>query len=333
MSSGASALGTLLVQRLDAVLGTTMAQHANLLTGARADAVARATQTARITRTQNATHTDVRHSVERVAQQTDPRAAVRDPHAPAIAGQTVPPTPSAPTQLGNVARLILTLLAQFPERSPSVVSHQPLWHAAPDSQQAPPSVTQLAHSLNQTLTTSGMFYESHLADLAFGQRSAEQLDKEPQAHLPHPAQTRAEQAVPLPQAEAAWLVRQQLEVLAYQMFNWQGEAWPGAPMDWAVCRHRDADHGEADADTDADTGTDDGATDTPDWSTQLSLELPHLGSVYARLSLTGQTLSIQLSAPDCADLLHTHEADLRAGYAAQGLSLRALAVDTRIDEP
>ncbi|MFU2071477.1 flagellar hook-length control protein FliK, partial [Bordetella hinzii] len=38
MSIGPPALGNVLVQRLDAVLGTTMAAHANLLTGARPDA-------------------------------------------------------------------------------------------------------------------------------------------------------------------------------------------------------------------------------------------------------------------------------------------------------
>ena len=40
MSIGApSGLGTLLIQRLDAVLGTTLAQQANLISGARPNAV------------------------------------------------------------------------------------------------------------------------------------------------------------------------------------------------------------------------------------------------------------------------------------------------------
>ncbi|MGK0570443.1 hypothetical protein QJT90_24525, partial [Bordetella bronchiseptica] len=40
MSVGPPALGSILVQRLDAVLGTTMSAQSNLVSGARPDAVA-----------------------------------------------------------------------------------------------------------------------------------------------------------------------------------------------------------------------------------------------------------------------------------------------------
>ncbi|ANT18184.1 hypothetical protein A8B88_05045 [Bordetella pertussis] len=110
-----------------------------------------------------------------------------------------------------------------------------------------PAAPALAQALRQTLQTSGLFYESHLSDLAFGKRSVQQLQAEPQARLPaagaEPAATpRApENAAParaLPAAEpapasqpaghapgapvpgihqdATLLVRQQLDVLANQ---------------------------------------------------------------------------------------------------------------------
>ena len=42
-------------------------------------------------------------------------------------------------------------------------------------------VMQLAQSLSHALQTSGMFYESHLSNLAFGKQTASQLMQEPQA--------------------------------------------------------------------------------------------------------------------------------------------------------
>src|SRR3546814_18965694 len=47
----------------------------------------------------------------------------------------------------------------------------------------------LAKALAQALQGSGLFYESHLADLAFGKRPAQALRAEPQAQV---AQARAE---------------------------------------------------------------------------------------------------------------------------------------------
>jgi len=342
MSAGASALGTLLVQRLDAVLGTTLAQQANLMTGARSDAVSQAAQLARINPAQDATRTDLRHSVERVTQHADPRTTVRDARVKTASdadgrqtdgahSSSTSSASSASTQLGSAARLILALLAQYPDRAPTAVGRQPLWQPpAPSASQAvqnPPGApaaapvaahavlhaATLARALGQTVATSGMFYESHLADLAFGKRSPEQLADEPQARLSGldgpPVHGGALAALPTP--EAALWVRQQLEVLAYQMFCWQGEAWPGAPMDWEIRRH----DGE-DADGDAQT-----------WASRLKLTLPRLGDVQVNISLVGDALSMHLCAPDCADLLQRHYPALRERCEASGLALIRLSVD------
>ena len=80
MSMGQSALGTLLVQRLDAVLGTTMAQHAELVARPRTNAVTQAGPAPSTDATDTSTVRDPRHSVERARQQLarDPRGAVKD---------------------------------------------------------------------------------------------------------------------------------------------------------------------------------------------------------------------------------------------------------------
>ncbi|KDB92178.1 molybdopterin-dependent oxidoreductase, partial [Bordetella bronchiseptica] len=55
MSVGPPALGSILVQRLDAVLGTTMSAQSNLVSGARPDAVAQPGEAARPGASQTAT--------------------------------------------------------------------------------------------------------------------------------------------------------------------------------------------------------------------------------------------------------------------------------------
>src|SRR3546814_4069611 len=71
---GPSPLGTLLVQRLDAVLGVTLSQQANLVTGARPDAVAQAANAERAEGTSNETLRHPRDVVDRATAQTEQNA-------------------------------------------------------------------------------------------------------------------------------------------------------------------------------------------------------------------------------------------------------------------
>ena len=132
-----------------------------------------------------------------------------------------------------------------------------------------PAARALGQALREALQTSGLFYESHLADLAFGRANPSELRKEPQADLKqadaqqqHSAATRARAEAPASRGAGGAdapasggsnapapgtpingihqdlnaLVRQQLDVLANQALAWRGEAWPGTPMDWEVQR-------------------------------------------------------------------------------------------------
>jgi flagellar hook-length control protein FliK len=105
-------------------------------------------------------------------------------HAPtagtaAAPGQSAPGRPDAaePTaaRLSVAARVIGALLAEFPDAGP-LRGASPMW---PSSQQ--PSAAALAGTLAQTVSASGLFYESHLREFAAGTRTLAQLAQEPQA--------------------------------------------------------------------------------------------------------------------------------------------------------
>lgn len=453
-----SALGTLLATRLDAVLGTTLAQHPVLLTGAKSHNVAQAASAV--------------HPQDSVIQRGSGQAAEvgargARPGAAGVARGGASATglpiakgelpggiqPSARATLSEPARTILALLLSRGDAGASVRGRMPLWDASaatqrgargaaaggnvsdgaartgagasqdasskaagssPNAGQASSTaeanaaarlaaisaglagkpagtaqatastgadatqlkapegmVRMLAQSLGQTVSQSGLFYESHLAQMVFGKRGLTELLKEPQALMARPTSAQAGSAgqvsdaadgkgpaqphtgaqatpatggaagaaaggaspagfsdasaspasmnssslnasLPVPgiHPDAAPLVRQQLETLANNAFHWQGEAWPGAPMQWEV--NEDA----------SGHGTDEPST----WATRLKLQLPSLGEVEARISLAGDRLVVRMVAPESAPLLQEHASTLRENLLAGGLMLTDLTV-------
>jgi hypothetical protein len=175
-----------------------------------------------------------------------------------------------------------------------------------------------AGALTQSVQTSGLFYESHLNSLAFGKQSASALRLEPQAQV-HNIADMARPGTTGLHPETQLLVRQQLEVLANQVFAWHGEAWPRVPMKWEVKRNG----GPASGDDDPQSAK---------WSTRIALELPNLGSVEARLHLSGQTLMLHLAAPSAAALLHENSQTLRSRCEAYGLHVGHFSIDTNYQD-
>jgi len=215
-----------------------------------------------------------------------------------------------------------------------------------------PSARLLGQALRQALQTSGLFYESHLTNMVFGRISPSSLQNEPQAKLSKddipqntaPARGRPEapaagragggadapsgsgsSTTPAPGTPIAGihqdltvLVRQQLDVLANQSLTWQGEAWPGTPMEWEV--ERDPYGGDPDS-------------ATPTWATRLKLDLPRLGLVDARLNLAGDQIVLQLVAPLAAGEINDASDQLRSRLLAAGLTLSNLAVSVTDPRP
>lgn len=90
---------------------------------------------------------------------------------------------STPEQLGSMARLLSSLSQQAPEKAfVRAAQSAPLW----DKTQ-PPESKQLAGLLRETLSNSGLFYESHQAQWLQGTRSTAQLLHEPQNLTPEQA--------------------------------------------------------------------------------------------------------------------------------------------------
>jgi hypothetical protein len=176
---------------------------------------------------------------------------------------------------------------------------------------------QVAQNLKQGVENSGLFYESHLKAWDQGKLSLAQLQQEPQAKV---GQALA-QGVDTPQGRAALpelgtLVQRQLNTLESQQVPLQGFAWPGQPMQMLIEQEKTEErqaHGESDAQA---------------WSTQLSLNLPVLGGLSARLRMVGKAVQVSFvtEEQETEGLIQKNSKRLEDGLAAAGLSLATLSV-------
>lgn len=381
---GPSSLGTLLIQRLDAVLGIHASQQSNLANGARPDAVSQTRQADRPHSPANPHTRPTRQAVDHAqAQQQTIRsrqAAVSTQLTSAAATAKTSP-PSAPTTLGRTAQLIISLLERYPGAAPALQGKQALWPHPPSaaispkqpdargqapssgpnfsSAQSEPSINEeplrptlprtplpassplppstpsalptdktnqaspstlstfISQALQQTVQSSGLFYESHLAQFTGNQAQLHELRQEPQnqTHATTPSTEPSDKPnapeARLFQADAlALLVRQQLESLGTQSFFWSGQAWPESKMDWHVQKHPQHDPSAA----------------PEHWNSLLTLHLPVLGTIEIKIQLNQQQLLIDIHSPDQASFLDAHSTDLRQRLQNLDTSLTQLTI-------
>ena len=152
-----------------------------------------------------------------------------------------------------------------------------------------PSRGMLPARLAQTLSESGLFYESHLSRWTKGELSFDALLREPQARLGRelPMGAGVAELGGMPD-EAARLAGRQLQLLDGAPLVWQGFAWPGQWLEWRV-DERFPEGGEGGGEEAGER-----------WATELHLHLPRLGSVHAHVGLRGDRLDVRLTAQDSA---------------------------------
>ena len=230
---------------------------------------------------------------------------------------------STPESLSAASRLLSSLSQQPLERSyVRPIQSSTLW----TGEKVQPDTTQLAGKLNEALSQSGLFYESHQAQWIAGTRPTTQLLQEPQNQLPQSAnpksaetagstlpstQTASEQRVAAPgiPEHLQTLVQQQMSALETHQVLWQGQVWQGQEMRWKVSEespHRNAQ------------GVEEGQ-----WITRIDLDLPNLGGVSARLSFNGNALNLSLdvSGAQAREKLGNASSQLTAALSERGISV------------
>lgn len=223
-------------------------------------------------------------------------------------------TPHASEQFSAAAR-IFSILAELPAaKSAPLPDARPIWPTA----SAVPDPNILAESLREAISTSGLFYESHLANWIQGEYSTQQLLAEPQNtnnrnHGLKPMSFSTSENIPMT-AKNEWvnLVQQQLHALEHKHLQWSGQIWPGQTMQWDI-------QGE----TQHSTGG-----NKRQWETDLELTLPILGNIHACLKLSDNGLKLVLDAADPAvsERLRNALPNLQASLVEKGINLTSAIV-------
>ncbi len=262
---------------------------------------------------------------------------------------------AAPATLSDIGKLAAALAKASGNGTAALVGNVPVAAAGA-------AAPQLASALHDTLTFSGLFYESHVQQWASGERALGDLLREPQARGSAAASTGAPAGAAaadlgpasmevleakrnllayaatasLPVAAgadgvgtldsaAAQMIGLQLQTLEHQRVQWQGELWPGQPMGWEV-RRGDADGGPA---------RPDGAPQQEAWQSVVRFTLPGLGTVAATLDLTGDRVRIQVRTDSDATtkVLRTNAPALASALDVAGTTLENLQIRRDTDPP
>ena len=257
---------------------------------------------------------------------------------------------AAPASLSSAGRLVADLLATARDSGASTA----LVGRIPLSNVPGAPATQLASALHDSLTFSGLFYESHVHQWANGERALTDLLREPQAQGSAAATgaSVAQGAVPASasvppevvearrnlldyfssapagatagsaeiDAGAAQMINRQLHTLEQQGVRWQGELYPGQPMEWEVHRRDEAAESSGGAA---------GIEQQPQrWQSVVRFSLPSLGVVSATINLAGERVQIQVrtESEDAATDLRRHGPKLAGALDVAGASLEALNI-------
>jgi hypothetical protein len=217
---------------------------------------------------------------------------------------------SVPATLSDTARVLTSVLAtamKTPNPPTSVVSATPL---LPGAELAP---EQLARALGQAIADSGLFYESHVADWADGKRALADLAREPQMQR---AQAGAGETAAADDPATAQFINLQLSSHEQGRVSWQGQLFPGQPLQWELSK--DAPQRGHDRDAEAQHP----------WRSGMRLRFPLLGEISATITLSGEQLHIQLDtgSGDAKTLLQANADRLATALDAAGTPLSSLHI-------
>lgn len=195
---------------------------------------------------------------------------------------------------------------------------------------AAPDTDQLTQKLHDTISKSGLFYESHVTEWVKGERPLADLMREPQMQQMQQLQRLAQrsgEALALArlgpggaELTPAQMVNQQLHTHEQGRVQWNGEAWPGQPMQWEVKREQNQQRGGR--------PQQEAQSQEQVWRSGVRFRLPLLGKVAATVSVVGDQVHVQLNTDtdDAATTLRAYAGQFESAMAAAGALLSSLAI-------
>ena len=265
--------------------------------------------------------------------------------------------PKQPVSLSDTAKFLGALLEKSSQLGNRGAS--PLAKAGPVLTGPPPETQKFAQTLQNAISQSGLFYESHQAQWVTGERPLAQLLKEPQAQL---SQNNQNLNLQNPNMQNTSVQKEAVQTLLQPPIQENREQQSAQSSTTSIARMHDQTnpvHSDAAPivrqqlemldtrqvlwqgqiwpgqdmnwkieERDARTGEGD---QEREWQTTLTLKMPHLGEVQATLSLTGKGVRINVNAQDggTVETMKKEQVSLGQNMEAAGLKLLGMAVVNR----
>ena len=240
-----------------------------------------------------------------------PGAASLGQAVPLGRGSVVPDAPppldpnAAPAPVlsatGKVISSVLTAAHNAPPAALALEGTEPLVAASR------PDPAQLATRLQDTISRSGLFYESHVAEWAEGTRSLSTLMQEPQTQRAPSAPT---------DPDTAQFINLQLTSQEQSRVVWQGQLAPGQHMEWEIEKDESSQRGADDADQ------------PPVWRSGMRFQMALLGDIDATVVMVGGRCQIEIRTGSDAvgGVLRRHAGELSSAMEAAGTPLTSLTI-------
>ncbi|MDP1979277.1 flagellar hook-length control protein FliK [Undibacterium sp.] len=227
---------------------------------------------------------------------------------------------STPTSLSSTGKLITQILQTAPAQADkaNIASPTPIMATPVELK----DTATTAVKLQQQISTSGLFYESHVAEWAQGKRPIADIKAEPQSHIGARSQT---DSVPGNQSttlttinkEMGQIIHQQLNVLEQNIVRWQGELFPGQKIEWEIKKESQSKHNPQEME------------DATNWQSVVRFDLPNLGPVTAIINLQSNVLGLSLRAEqsNTVSALKNHAGELATAMQIAGAPLMSFVVN------
>lgn len=170
----------------------------------------------------------------------------------------------------------------------------------------------LAKQVSAAVETSGLFYESHLQQWAQGQRSTDQLAREPQFRFGGEQVISEKGLDPSALAQSAKMVTAQLAVIDHGKVSVAMHGLFNLPVQVEL---------EPDEHREDDPPTEQGEPVRP-WVARLKLDMAHLGELHVRIRMVGSRCDVQISGPPQSKaLVDPHWRSFQQAMEVKGLEL------------
>ncbi|BBB66501.1 hypothetical protein UNDYM_2248 [Undibacterium sp. YM2] len=223
---------------------------------------------------------------------------------------------SAPTSLSSTGKFITQILQATPSQGEklSIASQTPVVATAAELKDTSATASKLQHQIN----TSGLFYESHVAEWAQGKRPINDIRAEPQSQIASSDATASTSASALNPAnkEMGQIIHQQLNVLEQNIVRWQGELFPGQKIEWEIKKESQGERNQQDI-------------ENVNWQSVVRFDLPNLGPVTAIINLQSSNLGLSLRAEQSTTVsaLKDHASELATAMQVAGSPLMSFVVN------